>query len=124
MKQIFQVAAHIACWGSGFTIVYLLMVHSEARQAYGLLTGWWFACYLGYVIGINTKAIVPSYLIYVCGCTVSFTLGSAWFYQGAGTEWSQHLMVVIILQGLVFISPIVINAVMRKLIRKMNFLHG
>ena len=111
---------HITWWAIGFSMAYFIMLHSDARESYGIITGWWCACYLGYVTNIKIKAAIPSYLLYVIVCIISFILGYAWFYHGAGSNVSVQLVIVILLQGVVFISPIIVNTVTRRLSQKLN----
>lgn len=120
-KEMVKVLMHVSFWGIGFSIIYLTMSHSDVREAYGFITGWWCACYLGYVTNIKSKAVIPSYLLYVTLCIVSFSLGDVWFYHGAGSNLNIQLVVIILLQGVVFVSPILINELTRWVSGKLNF---
>lgn len=112
---------HIAYWVVGFSAAYLTMLHSDAREAYGFMTGWWCACYLGYVTNIKIKTVILAYLSYITVCLVSFLFGYVWFYHGAGSNLNVQLVVVILLQGGVFVSPIIVNALTWQISRKLNF---
>lgn len=48
-KSFLQGLAHCVFWVIGFLVASKLMTHSEARIAYGYLTGWWAALYFGYI---------------------------------------------------------------------------
>ncbi len=119
-KVIIKVILFILWWVTGFSLVYSTMSHSEVKTAYGLITGWWFACYLGYVTNIKIEVAIPCYLLFVFISIISFLIGYTWFYQGAGSSLSLRLIMVIVVQGIVFISPILVNSLTRVIYQKTN----
>lgn len=111
---------HSLCWLLGFWLTYFIMAHSSSKEAYGVIIGWWFACYIGFVSSIGIKVAIPAYILYVSVCVISSILGYPWFYHDA-PEFGLSLFFIILVQGIVFISPIAINEFTRMIGKRLKY---
>lgn len=109
VKNLTQVFGHLLYWVIGYSLTFLTLSHSNSKTAYALIMGWWLACYVGQITKIRAGAILPAYFLYTVVCIISTVLGNVWFYHGASNEFSLHLLIVILIQGTVFVSPIIVN---------------
>ena len=66
-KTAIAVALHYGTWIGVATIVEMIFGDSPARGAYGMLSGWWAALYVGYVAKIGMSAALPLCLIVLAG---------------------------------------------------------
>jgi hypothetical protein len=115
-KVLIKALVHSLCWGLGFASAYLILAHSNNKDSYGLIIGWWSACYVGYIVNIRINALILAIVMYIVTCSISATLGYVWFYHDAAGNLSLDLFIVILLQGFVFISPIFVNEFIKKIL--------
>ena len=108
---------HFTFWLVGFSSAVLLMPHSSSREAYGVITGWWFACYMGYVLGVRFKASLYAFILYFGVSIASVLFGYQWLYKGHNGSINGHILLMLLIQSFVFISPILVNEVMLKITR-------
>jgi len=104
----------------GILAVSKIMEHSEARIAYGYLSGWWAALYFGYIAKLNIASSVSAFLIYCCIGILAFFFDWSWFYKGLPETVTLQYVVVLVVGAGVFVSPILINAGMRLLAGKLK----
>lgn len=107
--------AHCAFWLIGIVISFTVMAHSEARIAYGLLTGWWIALYFGYITNISISSSVFPFLIYICTGIFAVICKWTWFYKGLPETITLYYVIILLLGAAIFVSPILINEVVRKM---------
>lgn len=107
-------------WAIGFLVPFLIASHSPSKMAYGIIFGWWSACYFGYLSSIRIKTSWIIATIYIAICIISFIIGKPWFYHGAGSSFSFQLIIAIFIQSLLFISPIFVNAGSRMILKKVS----
>lgn len=112
-KSFIQGIAHSAFWIIGIFAASKLMEHSEAKVAYGYLTGWWAALYFGYIGKLKIASSVSAFIIYFCIGIVAVFLDWAWFYKGLPESVTTQYIFVLAIRGAVFISPILINSAVR-----------
>lgn len=117
-NEIKNVVIHFSCWFLGFFLAFHIMHDSDARLAYAIIIGWWFACYFGYVLKIDLKAIVPVFLLYFFVCVLSFIFDNVWFYHSPILRFDLQLMLIVMLQSFVIVSPILFNSIVRKVVEK------
>ena len=109
---------HCAFYGIGFLMTYKLMADSEARLAYSYLTGWWTALYFGYIARFNISSSAFAFTIYFCVGILAVFLDWSWFYKGLPTSLIPSYLLILVIGGAVFVSPILINSVIRPLAEK------
>ena len=122
LKNIAPITNHFLSWIAGFSIVYFAMSHSSSKEIYGIISGWWCACYFGYIASLRFKIIFPTFIAYVLICIISLIFGEAWFFHDADNKLSVHILVVILLQGCIFISPIIMNEITKMILMKIKFI--
>ena len=94
------------------------MADSEARLAYSYLTGWWTALYFGYIARFNISSSAFAFTIYFCVGILAVFLDWSWFYKGLPTSLIPSYLLILAIGGAVFVSPILINSVIRPLAEK------
>ena len=119
-KSLLQGLIHCAFWVIGFLVASKLMAHSEARIAYGYLTGWWTALYLGYIAKFKISSLVSALTIYFCTGILAVFLNWSWFYKGLPTSVTPRYLLTLAIGGAVFVSPILINLIVRKIVENLN----
>lgn len=120
-RELLQAVVHLILWVAGFYLAYFIVSHSEAKIVYGVICGWWFACYFGFVFDIKIRVIVPAYILYVSLCIMSIGLEMQWFYKGGNALLDFNLGLIILFQGLLFVSPICINTIVLSLRKKFRY---
>ena len=119
-KSFLQGLAHCVFWVIGFLVASKLMTHSEARIAYGYLTGWWAALYFGYIGKFNISSSVSAFIIYFCTGIIAVFFGWPWFYKGLPASLTHQYLLILAVGGAVFVSPILINLIVRKIVENLN----
>jgi hypothetical protein len=119
-KSFLQSLAHSTFWIIGFFAASKLMGHSEAKFAYGYLTGWWAALYFGYIGNLKIASSVSAFIICFCVGIVAVFLNWYWFYKDLPESVTVQYMFVLIIGGGIFISPILINSVVRLLTERLR----
>ena len=109
---------HCAFYGIGFLMAYKLMADSEARLAYGYLTGWWTALYFGYIARFNIFSSAFAFTIYFCAGILAILLDWSWFYKCLPTSLISSYLLILAIGGAVFVSPILINSIVWPLAEK------
>ena len=94
------------------------MADSEARLAYGYLTGWWAALYFGYIARFNIYSSAFAFIIYFCAGILAVFLDWSWFYKGLPISVTPSYLLILAIGGAVFVSPILINSIVRPLAEK------
>lgn len=102
---VIQATLHFAAWVLPALVVGAVFGHSESRLAYGLLSGWWAALYLGYVFAVRIKSIVLSVLFYILVVVIDWYFDLGLFHDST--------LLVSLLGLMAYISPILLNAAMR-----------
>ena len=64
MMYIKKALLHIFAWIAGFAGAYYAMHHSEVRVNYGLITGWWLAFYVGYIVDVRIGVTPLVFILY------------------------------------------------------------
>lgn len=106
---------HFAAWVIAEFGIILAFQHSDARMAYALLTAWWSALYFGYVLRVRLAAIGPLSIYYLTLFSLDNWYGWEVIYHDSSPISSVDFWVAYIFSFMVFSSPIVINAAVRKL---------
>ena len=119
-KSFLQGLTHCVFWVIGFLVASKLMTHSEARIAYGYLTGWWAALYFGYIGKFNISSSVSAFIIYFCTGIIAVFFGWPWFYKGLPASLTHQYLLILAVGGAVFVSPILINLIVRKIVENLN----
>lgn len=117
-KSFLQGLIHCAFWVIGILIASKLMAHSEARIAYGYLTGWWAALYFGYIGRFKISSSVSALIIYFCTGILAVFLDWSWFYKGLPASVTPRYLLTLAIGGVVFVSPILINSIVRSFAEK------
>lgn len=114
---VVKAVIHLAAWiGVGF-LVGVVFADSPARLAYALLSGWWAALYVGFVFTVSTREIMLSVIFY--GLIVAADMHFSWglFHDPPG-EFSLSALVFFLPGLMIYISPILLNALVRRIISK------
>lgn len=117
-KSTLQGVAHSILWVAGIFAAAKLMEHSEARTAYGYLIGWWAALYFGYIGKFKIGSSVSAFIIYFCTGILAVFLRWSWFYKGLPESVTLQYIIVLVIGGAVFVSPILINSIIRLIVSR------
>jgi len=98
------------------------MEHSSSKGVYGFIVAWWMACYIGYIANIGIKAMLLALPLYATVLTTSFLTGNSWFYHDPPKQFDLFFIFLVLANGLVFVSPILVNATVRKIGKKLGFI--
>lgn len=112
-RGIVQAAVHTGVWVLAAVSVGMALRHSDARLAYSLLSGWWAALYAGYVFGVRTLALPASAVLYLLARIGDSGLGLGLLYHDPPKFPSSEFLVVVLLGYLLFVSPILLNELVR-----------
>lgn len=80
-RALIGAAIHAATWIATVIVVSALSSGMSASAAYGILTGWWAALYVGRLVSIGIEAAIPLTLGYAALGIVSVPLGWSWIYR-------------------------------------------
>lgn len=120
IASFMQGIAHSALWVIGIFSASQLMEHREARMAYGYLTGWWVALYFGYIGRLKVTSSVSALIIYFGVGIAAVFLDWSWFYKDLPRSVNLRYILVLVVGGVVFISPILINSIIRLFAEKLR----
>lgn len=122
-KSFIGAIIHILSWGAGYGLAYSLMSHSANNGVYALNVAWWMACYVGYIANINIKAGIVAFSICVLALIMSSLTGHSWFYHDPPENINLFFLVIILLNGVLFVSPILLNALVKKIMGRFRLFH-
>lgn len=114
-----QGIAHSIFWLAGFFAASELMKHSEASIAYGYLTGWWTALYLGYVCNFKFGSSVSALVLYFLSGILAIHFRWPWFYKDLPQSVTLQFMYLLFIGGAVFVSPILINETVKAFAKRL-----
>lgn len=108
----FNVAVvHIVCFIFGYALMHFAFSHSDSRNAYSLISAWWFSLYVGMIVGANLRCLIFALPMAAIGLTALYLIGAgSSFYHHAPTTLSSKLAFVVFVQSVVIVSPILINS--------------
>lgn len=106
---------HLSAWIAGYQGTHLLLAGTSSVAAYASLSAWWLALYAGYVLSVKLKACVPLFIGYLIVSGGSLWLGYEWFFHDPPESLGLWLLVIAGGQALIFVSPVVINFLVRKI---------
>jgi len=109
---------HILSWGAGYGLTYSLMSHSSNSEVYGFIVAWWMACYVGYIANISIKSGIVAFAIGLLALITSYLTDHSWFYRNPPENINSFFLTIILLNGLLFFSPILFNAIVKKMIKR------
>lgn len=121
-KNFIAALIHIFSWGVGYGLAYGLMSHSSNSEIYGFIVAWWMASYVGYIANIGVNSGIAVFSIGILILITSYLTGHSWFYRNPPESINLLFLTVIFLNGLLFVSPILFNALVKKIIRRFRFL--
>lgn len=108
---------HAASWlGTSWIITYLTS-GSAASLAYGALSGWWCALYVGAIAGVRIHSTAVAAAIYLSCALSARLLGWSWPLSNADRTWGAASFALDVGSALLFVTPIVINEVVMRLVR-------
>jgi hypothetical protein len=112
-RSVGEALIHAFAWGGTAICVVAIFQHSDARLAYALLSGWWAALYVGHLGRVRLAAALPAAFLYAVARGVDSLCGFQVLYHDSPSRLSPSFAAGTVLGTLVFISPIVVNAVVR-----------
>jgi hypothetical protein len=118
-KLLIQGVAHTVFWLLGIFAALQLMAHSDARIGYGYLIGWWGALYCGFITNVKLPSSIVAFLIYLTVGILSVFFDWSWFYKGLPESLSIQYVITVVFGGVVFVSPILVNAMVRFVKKKL-----
>jgi hypothetical protein len=117
-KSLQNSSLYISAWVFGYGVMIVIFGHSPSRQAYGLLSGWWCALYVSYILSVNLRAAAFALLVYFCFGFLSVYFGWSWLYHDLPHAVSVTCTFVLLVGGLVFVSPILLNSIVRFFLKR------
>ena len=100
---------HILSWVVPYVFVILFAKHSSSRYVYGIITGWWCALYVGYILKINFSSFLFVFLMYMLVGFFAIYFNFEWFYHDVPDKIDFSIMLIILCRALFFASPIILN---------------
>lgn len=104
---------HSIAWIVGFFLFAYVFSYSASSYAYGYLSGWWLALYVGYLTNIKFRSAYIAAFLYLILGIFSSVYNWVWFYKDFPNEISLDLFAILFIGMFVFVSPIFVNSVMR-----------
>lgn len=108
-RALIGAAIHAATWIATVIVVSALSSGMSSSAAYGILSGWWAALYVGRLASIGIEAAIPLALGYAVLGMVSVPLGWSWIYHDPPISLSSAYVGTVLVAGLLFASPTAVN---------------
>ncbi len=108
-RVLLETVVHFAAWIATYALVSAVFSGSDARTAYGLLSGWWCALYAGAVMNTSLKAGLAAAVVFIALDLVAAAMSLPRMYHDGGT-FGFGTVVNTIQRALLFVSPILVNA--------------
>ena len=112
MFTIKPVLVHIISWCIGFGLTFAVTSHSSVSVNYGIISGWWVACYFGYILNVRAKSVPFAYIVFVFLFIILY-VNEVFSFHDMGNQIDIFMVVIVLSQGIVFISPILVNEITR-----------
>jgi hypothetical protein len=110
---------HVIAWVLTYALIVALFKDSAARQAYGLLAGWWCALFIDYLFHVPFKAATCPFFAYICIGILAVFYQIPWIYHDLPSELTLAYITMLALGGIVFVSPIIIDNVISSFVKKL-----
>lgn len=81
-----------------------------------MISGWWCALYVGYIFRVRIKAALVVGVGYFVFGVAAVSLDWSWFYHDMPTNLSLAFAGTLAGGALVFVGPILMNAIVRRLV--------
>lgn len=108
---------HLLAWILVYQIIVRIFSATPHASNYALLSGWWCALYFAHLFQIKPIVSIPLIIGYLVVGMVSFStklsLLSLLSYHDPPTEFSGMLFYILLIQSIIFISPILISSSVR-----------
>jgi hypothetical protein len=106
---------HFGAWVVGTVLTTWLFQYSDSARAYGALSGWWCALYVGYVLEIGPKVMPAGALVVLVVGGVAAQQETNWLFPDAPPGVSVAYLGMLLVTGTVILSPILVNGSVRYL---------
>ena len=112
MLAIKPILIHIISWCIGFGLTTIVASHSSVSVNYAIISGWWSACYFGYILNVRGISIPFAYIVFVFLFIVLY-VNEVFSFHDMGDNIDIFMIIIVLGQGLVFVSPILVNEIIR-----------
>jgi hypothetical protein len=104
---------HAVVWLVAIVGVERALEASAARGSYALLSAWWATLYLACLLATPWRAVAVFLAIMAVSLVVDVALGTGVLYHNAPAILSAGLFGLLLLMGVLWVSPFAINAAAR-----------
>lgn len=119
-QSTIQAILHAVVWfGFQYLVLFLFKV-SNSIDDFATISGWFAAVIFGYLWGISFKALLPISAFYFVAAFVDFYAKTGFFYEDIPETVSVELVILLFSGFLLFVSPIIINQLVRFVIAKIR----
>ena len=108
-RALMETAVHFAAWIATYSFIFMILSGSDARTAYGLLSGWWCALYAGSVLRTSLKTGLVAAAAFIALDLAAAAMGLPRMYHDGGS-FGLGTVLNTIQRALLFVSPILVNA--------------
>jgi hypothetical protein len=111
---------HVMAWVSAYILTTLIFKESPSRQAYGFLAGWWCALYIDNILNLSFEAAIIPFLVYLFIGVLAVYFTFPWIYHDVPSDVSFPYLVMLFAGAGIFVSPVLVNIIMRLLLNKVK----
>lgn len=94
----------------GYILSQVIFSHSDSKDAYSVMNAWWLTLYVGNVFGTNLRSLIFIFPVSAIVLTILYITGLGdSFYHGAPATLSSKLVIVVLMQSALIVSPLLVN---------------
>lgn len=110
-EAILKSLLHALAWVLAYVLVIYVFDYSPSKQAYGLLSGWWCALYVGYIFNIQFRTTIVARIAYVLVGLLTASLAAPWVSHDWSSVPAADKILYDAVHSVVILSPIAINTI-------------
>ena len=116
-RIVYDTAIAILSWIAGYSITRLFGHGLSSIANYSIIFGWWFTAYSSSAFQLSAISAALLGFLYIILFYLSYFFGSKWLFLDIDHIPFWYVVIVGFVQAIFISSPILFNAIFRKLIR-------
>jgi small-conductance mechanosensitive channel len=114
-QHLIRAIFHFGAWLGIIVLVHAGLPTSPSRDAYAVLNAWWITAYIAVLVKSGWREALLFLVFVSVSIVIDTTIGSGYLYHDAPDVSSFSFVVILLLLGLLWMSPFLVSAVVIRL---------
>lgn len=122
-QHLIRALIHCGAWLATIVLVHAGLPTSPSRDAYAVLNAWWITAYIAVLVKSGWREALLFLVFVAASIVIDAAVGSGYLYHDAPDVSSLSFVVILLLLGLLWVSPFLVSALVMRLRAKLLETH-